>query len=213
MSGHEHDRGFGAFVRYLSHAPRMWRSSVNRAVVHLVDPQPGEVCVDVGAGMGPATVVAARSGAEVWAVDPMPYMRGALHLRRLGQRARPSIHVVAGSAEHLPLADGSVDALWSVNAMHHWVDLDAALAEIARVVRSGGRLVLVDEDFDDPQHPLHERMRPRHEHENHEFDAVNFEEVGRHVETFGFENIRAGDRSLAATPCIAIVATRGPRTT
>lgn len=213
MSGHEPDRGFWAFVRYLSHAPRMWRSSVNRAVVHLVEPQPGEVCVDVGAGMGPATVVAARSGAEVWAVDPMPYMRGALHLRRLGQRARPSIHVVAGSAEHLPLADGSVDALWSVNAMHHWLDLEAAFAEVSRVVRDGGRLVLVDEDFDDPEHPYHEQIQRRRNHENHELEMVDAEEVGRYLEAAGWVDVSAGSRDLAAAPCIAVVATRGPRTT
>ena len=50
----------------------MWRSPVNRAVVDLLDPQPGDVVADVGAGMGPATVVAAQRGADVWAIDPAP---------------------------------------------------------------------------------------------------------------------------------------------
>lgn len=216
MSEHHHDRGLGAFIRYLGHAPRMWRSPVNRTVVDLVDPQPGEICADVGAGLGPATVLAARRGADVWAIDPSHYMRGALRLRRLGQRARPRIQVVDGSAEHLPLPDGSVDALWSVNAMHHWVDLEAALAEVSRVVRDGGRLALVDEDFDDPRHPLHQRMRLRRRHENHgchEFDMVDAEEVGRHLGSVGFENITAGDRDLVSIPCIAIEARRKPRTT
>lgn len=186
----------------------MWRSSVNRAVVDLVDPQPGEAVADAGAGMGPATVMAARRGAEVWAVDPTSYMRGVMQIRRLGQRARSRIHVVDGSAEYLPFADGSIDALWSVNAMHHWVDLDAALAEVSRVVGDGGRLVLVDEVFDDPRHPLHERTQQRGKHENHGFEAVDAEVVGRQLESVGFRNVDAGARSLAATPCTVIVATR-----
>jgi 2-polyprenyl-3-methyl-5-hydroxy-6-metoxy-1,4-benzoquinol methylase len=60
------------------------------AVVDLVAPQLAERVVDFDAGMGPATVVAARTGASVLAVDPSSYMRRILGLRRLAlARASP----------------------------------------------------------------------------------------------------------------------------
>ena len=65
------------------------------------------------------------------AVEPTPYMRRVLSVRRLGQRARSRIEVVDGAAEATGLADASVDAAWAVNSMHHWTDADAAVRELA----------------------------------------------------------------------------------
>jgi hypothetical protein len=62
---HEHDRGARGFLRYLRLLPHMWRSDVNREVVRSVAPRSGECVVDLGAGMGAATVEAAMSGATV----------------------------------------------------------------------------------------------------------------------------------------------------
>jgi ubiquinone/menaquinone biosynthesis C-methylase UbiE len=87
--GHHHDRGARGFLRYLRLLPRMWTSDVNREVVRELAPSRGECVVDLGAGMGAATVEAARSGATVVAVDPMPYMRRILQLRRGGSVIAP----------------------------------------------------------------------------------------------------------------------------
>ena len=78
------------------------------------------------------------------------------------QRDEQLLVDVEGAAELLPLPHGSIDAAWSVNAMHHWVDPAVAATEITRVLRPGGRVILVDEDFEDPQHPEHERFKARH---------------------------------------------------
>jgi len=150
---HEHDRGARGFLRYLLLLPQMWRSDIGREVVRSVAPVSGECVVDLGAGMGAATVVAAMSGATVVAVDPMPYMRRMLALRRQWQRHRATIRIVDGAAESIPLADSSVDALWTVNTIHHWTERDRASRELARVMKPAGRVLLVDEDFDDPSHP------------------------------------------------------------
>ena len=112
-------------------------------------PKPGERGLDVGAGMGPATVLAAKRGAHVVAVDPSGFMRAFCGFRRLLQRARRRITVESGVAEDLPVAGGSTEVLWAVNAVHHWVDHPAVWPEFARVLAPGGRLVLVDEDFDE----------------------------------------------------------------
>lgn len=101
---------------------KMWRSEINQAVVALVDPRVGERVVDVGAGMGAGTVAAARTEADVIAVEPTPFRHRVLGVRRWFQRARRHIRIVDASAEHLPLDDGSADAIWAVNTTHHWVD-------------------------------------------------------------------------------------------
>jgi hypothetical protein len=112
--------------------------------------------VDLGAGMGAATFEAVRTGASVVAVDPAPYMRSVLHLRR-SWPGRAAVTVLDGAAESIPVADGSIDALWTVNTIHHWTDRERASSELARVVRPGGRVLLVDEDLGDSEHPWHKR--------------------------------------------------------
>ena len=90
---HEHDKGFMAKVRWLLKIRSFWQSDTNRAVVDLVDPQPGELVLDIGAGMGPATMLAAGRGSSVVAVDPSGFMRSICGTRRLFQRARGRITV------------------------------------------------------------------------------------------------------------------------
>jgi ubiquinone/menaquinone biosynthesis C-methylase UbiE len=52
--------------------------------------------------------------------------------------------VVEGSAEHLPLEDGSATVAWAVASFHHWSDPDAGLAEVHRVLAPGGRLLVAE---------------------------------------------------------------------
>ncbi len=93
--------------------------------------------VDVGAGTGKLTAGLVAAGCEVVAaVDPDPGMLAAL------ERAVPGVPVLVGTAESVPLPDASVDAAVLGQAWH-WVDPDAASAELGRVVRPGGVLGLV----------------------------------------------------------------------
>ena len=207
--GHSHDRGWAGFVRYASLLPLMWTSEMSTAVVGLAAPQRGERVVDLGCGMGAATVAAARSGASVVAVDPTPFMRHILGLRRLAQRARQRISVVDGAAEAIPVADGSIDALWSVNTMHHWTDLDRALGELHRVLRPGGRLVLVDESFDDPAHPFHERFGRRRAGHGHRFDVVDPVEMAARLRRLGFASVEGSLASVAGRPVKLVRGVKG----
>jgi ubiquinone/menaquinone biosynthesis C-methylase UbiE len=206
--GHQQDRGLRGFVRYTKMLPKMWRSPVSREVVRTIAPQPGEHVVDIGAGMGPATVIAAKAGASVLAVDPTPYMRHILGTRRLGQRSRAAIRVVDGSAESIPSDDGSVDALWTVNTMHHWTDLDAAVQELARVLRPGGRVVLVDEDFDSPAHPAFTHMQERKAHRSHHFAEIDPVVMEAKLVAAGFAGAEGSMGSMAGRPVKLVRATR-----
>jgi SAM-dependent methyltransferase len=206
--GHHEDRGARGLFRYLRLLPRMWTSEVNREVVRTLAPARGECVVDLGAGMGAATVEAARRGATVIAVDPMPYMRGILRLRRGWQRHRAAIRVVEGAAESIPLGDGSADALWTVNTIHHWTDRDRASRELARVVKARGRLLLVDEDFDDPSHPEHRRVRGAHGDHGHRFEQVDPELIAAALTRAGFAEAHGERATIAGRPAKVVRATR-----
>ncbi len=94
----------------------------------------GRTVVDLAAGTGKLTRPLAATGAEVVAVEPVAEMRA-----RIGPAAARAID---GTAEAIPLPDGSADAV-TVGQAFHWFDGPAALAEIYRVLRPGGALVLV----------------------------------------------------------------------
>ena len=86
---------------------------------------------DVGAGTGALTSSLASMGLEVTAFDA-----DALMLEQL-RRSVPGVSTVVAPAEHLPLADASVDAVTVAQAFH-WFDPVAAAREFARVLRPGG---------------------------------------------------------------------------
>lgn len=91
---------------------------------------------DVGSGTGKLTRTIVEAGAEVVAIDPDADMLAALRERVHG------VPTFVGTAERMPLPDASVDAVLLGQAWH-WVDVDAASAEAARVLRAGGVLGLV----------------------------------------------------------------------
>lgn len=208
--GHAHanDQGLRAMARYFRLAPQMWRSDMNEAVIGLVDPQPGERVLDIGAGMGASTVQAARLGADVIAVEPTPVLRRVLGARRLLQRNRNMITVAPGAAEALPVDDHSVDAIWAVNTMHHWIDVVRATTEIGRALGSGGRVVLIDENFEDPQHPDYERWTARHTDRSHPhgFAMIDPDQMGELIAKAGLERVETSRLVITDRPVLAVMA-------
>src|SRR5206468_4294904 len=102
------------------------------------------------AGTGKFTRALARTRARVKAVEPLEAMLAELRARS------PDVDARIGSAEELPLTDGSVD-LVTVAQAFHWFDHDRAMPEIHRVLRPGGRLALVSNDRD-LEAPIHARI-------------------------------------------------------
>jgi SAM-dependent methyltransferase len=125
---------------------------------HALDgiPVPATACVlDLGAGTGKLTRVLAARYARVVAVEPVVSMRALIG------REVPSAEVLDGHAEDIPLAALSVDAVFVAQAFH-WFATDAAVAEIARVLRPGGVLALLwQQPRPDTPSPLPEAYRHR----------------------------------------------------
>jgi SAM-dependent methyltransferase len=95
----------------------------------------GKTVLDLGAGTGKFTALLVPTSASLIALEPVDGMRARL------VAALPSVHAVAGTAERLPLADGTLDAAASAQAFH-WFDGPRTLAELHRTLRPGGRLGL-----------------------------------------------------------------------
>ena len=90
--------------------------------------------VELGAGTGKLTRALAAAGRHVVAVEPDERMLAVVHGLGLA-----GVDAVQGSAEALPLADGTADAVVAGSSIH-WFDLERALAEAHRVLRPGGTL-------------------------------------------------------------------------
>lgn len=106
---------------------------------------PGTTVVDVGCGPGSAARAAARRGAAVTGIDPSASMQ-RLANRLTTRRLHSLVHWQRGTAEQLPVPDGSANVVWAIASAHHWEDVDAGLRECRRVCAPGGQLFVVEGD-------------------------------------------------------------------
>jgi SAM-dependent methyltransferase len=137
MSEPDHARSFGeAAERYDRFRP----GYADEAITWAVGERPLRVA-DLGAGTGILSRGLRDLGHDVVAVEPDGQMRARL------EAASPGVVALAGTAEEIPLPDGSVDAVVAGQA-YHWFDPERAHAEIARVLRPGGVFAALRNDAD-----------------------------------------------------------------
>ncbi|MGQ5224712.1 demethylmenaquinone methyltransferase [Streptomyces sp. yara] len=113
---------------------RRWRKEVAEAV----DARPAQKVLDLAAGTGTSSLPFARTGAYV---VPCDFSQGML---RVGKRANAWLPYTAGDATRLPFKDDVFDAVTTSFGLRNVQDTDAALREMHRVTRPGGRIVICE---------------------------------------------------------------------
>lgn len=113
---------------------RLWRAATVRAV----GARPDELVLDLAAGTGTSSEPFAADGARV---VPCDFSLGML---AAGKAVRPELPFVAGDALRLPFADGVFDAVTMSFGLRNVADTAAALAELRRVTRPGGRILVCE---------------------------------------------------------------------
>jgi demethylmenaquinone methyltransferase / 2-methoxy-6-polyprenyl-1,4-benzoquinol methylase len=112
----------------------LWRIATVKAVA----PQPTERILDIAAGTGTSSIALGRSGATVVALDFSAGMVAE------GRKRHPNLEFIEGNAEKLPFGDNEFDAVTISFGLRNVNNPKAALSEMYRVLKPGGRLVICE---------------------------------------------------------------------
>ncbi|MCE1237691.1 MAG: methyltransferase domain-containing protein [Hyphomicrobiales bacterium] len=134
--------GFSAAAATYAAGRPDYPAALDGWLVETLGLSPGKVAVDLGAGTGKFTPRLLSTGARVIAVEPVAAMRAELAARFA------EVEALEGTAQAMPLPDGSVDAVVCAQAFH-WFASAEALAEIRRALKPGGALGLVWNERDE----------------------------------------------------------------
>ena len=174
------------------------RGRSTRLIADLAEVGPGDRVVDVGCGPGRFLREAAERGATAVGVDPSSQMR-RLATWRTPASLRDAIRVTEGTAERLPLGDGEATVAWAVASFHHWADPDAGLAELRRVLRPAGRLLIA------------ERLaRPGGWFQHHALSWEQGQDLVAQAERAGFTDVAAVRPTLGRRHQLLVVRGRRP---
>ncbi|HEV2386692.1 MAG TPA: methyltransferase domain-containing protein [Candidatus Acidoferrales bacterium] len=119
------------------------RAGEAETIARLAAPLPGEIALDLACGPGTFTLALARQARLVVGVDLTPaFLERARQVA--ADQGAANVVLVCADAAALPCSDDSIDVAVSGYSLHHMARPFDALGELARVVRPGGRLALVD---------------------------------------------------------------------
>lgn len=118
---------------------RLWK----RTLTGMAAPAGGQTIVDLAGGTGDVAALLAAGDRQVIVCDPSLPMMQVGRARR-GVNDTGGIDWIAGTAEHLPFADGTIDTLTIAFGIRNVTRVDVALAEAVRVLRPGGRFLCLE---------------------------------------------------------------------
>ncbi|MST94477.1 MAG: class I SAM-dependent methyltransferase [Pedosphaera sp.] len=129
---------------------RWWK----RRLLKIAAPRPGEQALDLCCGTGDVAFALAQAGAETTGFDfsgPMLAVARA-RAKKIPHSALRTPHFLQGDAQHLPFADNFFDLVTISYGLRNLADFDRGLREMHRVIKPGGRLLVLD--FGKPENPL-----------------------------------------------------------
>ena len=180
------------FYRFLSKVydrvnPFIWDERMRGEAIGMLDLDGDERVLDVGCGTGFATEGLLEHADEVHGLDQSIHQLEKAWAK-LGKH--DPVRFTRGDAERLPFADDSFDVVWSSGSIEYWPNPVAALAELRRVARPGGQVLVVGPDY--PENTIFQKLA----------DAIMLfydeEEADRMFEEAGFEQFE--HRVMQARP-------------
>jgi ubiquinone/menaquinone biosynthesis C-methylase UbiE len=137
------DRQFGqAAAAYLTSTAHAQGADLQRLPMLLQGRSDAQV-LDLGCGAGHVSFAVAPQVGQVIAYDLSPQMLDVVQ-QEAARRGLNNIAVRQGAAESLSFGDAAFDCVLTRFSAHHWSDLPRALGEIKRVLKPGGRFVMID---------------------------------------------------------------------
>ena len=167
-------------------------------VCHLAEVGRNHHVVDIGCGPGTAARAAARAGARVTGVDPSTPMLRLARAFSWRRRACGEMRWRRAAAEDLPLPVESSTVCWSLASVHHWRDLDAAIAEVLRVLQPGGRFVALE-------HRVREGAAG---HASHGWTPTQAERFAALLADAGFLHVEVRDHDLGRRGVVSVIGTK-----
>ena len=137
------------FYKYLSKVydrvnPFIWNEEMRAEALTMVDLKPDDRVLDVGCGTGFGTEGLLEHVEEVHGLDQSVHQLQQAWAK-LGKH--DSVRFYLGDAERLPFRDDSFDVVWSSGSIEYWPDPVATLAELHRVARPGGQVLVVGPNY------------------------------------------------------------------
>ena len=127
------------------YASKFGEYPTNRLAVDELDLPSDAKIIDIGCGTGSALRYASLkvTHGSLIGIDPVPRMVDIARERTLGHPNSARIEFREGSAENMPVEDEWADFIFAFDSLDHWQDIEEGFSEIRRVLRPGGKLVIV----------------------------------------------------------------------
>ncbi len=136
--------GYARFAAEYDKSEKYWDSFEKNYLRSHIRSVKGKNVLDAGAGTGRLSVRLHNAGADVTALDISPEMLLKLHTKN------PHIKTTEGDLEHMPLADEEFDMVFSSLALVHLKKIEPFMDECYRVLKDGGKFILVNVHYRKP---------------------------------------------------------------
>jgi len=145
----ENKRRARFFYRYLSKVydrinPFVWNEQMRDEAIDMLNIGPDDEVLDVGCGTGFATEGLLQGTEQLHGLDQSPHQLDRA-FEKFGKRGEVQFYL--GDAERLPFADNRFDVVWSSGSIEYWPNPVVALAELRRVGKPGGQVLVVGPDY------------------------------------------------------------------